>query len=184
MLHVLSEAERDGSTCLPVPELAVKAAELLGTPCRPAELLGEMEDEGELVLELDGESVWAYRPETAALEAELARARARGWRARGRLRAPAEPDGDLVPAPEQWAAVRGGVRVPAVDRHRRPGHGQDGDDPARSARRRSAQRASISLVAPTGRAARRMTESTGFDATTIHSALGLGARARARRATS
>jgi exodeoxyribonuclease V alpha subunit len=35
-----------------------------------------------------------------------------------------------------------------------------------------AQRASIALVAPTGRAARRMAESTGMDASTIHSALG------------
>ena len=36
----------------------------------------------------------------------------------------------------------------------------------------NAQRASIALVAPTGRAARRMTESTGVEASTIHSALG------------
>ena len=35
-----------------------------------------------------------------------------------------------------------------------------------------AQRASVALVAPTGRAARRMAESTGMDASTIHSALG------------
>ena len=35
-----------------------------------------------------------------------------------------------------------------------------------------AQRASVALVAPTGRAARRMAESTGAEASTIHSALG------------
>ena len=35
-----------------------------------------------------------------------------------------------------------------------------------------AQNASVALVAPTGRAARRMAESTGEDASTIHSALG------------
>src|SRR3954451_22013266 len=69
--HVLGEAERDGSTCLPVPELAAKAAELLGAPPTAA-LLGEMEDEGELGLDVDGAAVWAYRPETAALESELA----------------------------------------------------------------------------------------------------------------
>src|SRR4030095_12809113 len=34
------------------------------------------------------------------------------------------------------------------------------------------QHASIALVAPTGRAARRMAESTGRDASTIHAALG------------
>src|SRR3954470_602465 len=32
VLRVLAEAERDGSTCLPVPELAAKAAELVGAP--------------------------------------------------------------------------------------------------------------------------------------------------------
>ena len=35
-----------------------------------------------------------------------------------------------------------------------------------------AQKASVALVAPTGRAARRMAEATGLDASTIHAALG------------
>ena len=51
VLHVLSEAERAGSTCLPVAELAVRAGELLGT-APDAEQLGEMADAGTLVIEL------------------------------------------------------------------------------------------------------------------------------------
>src|SRR5262249_2302721 len=35
-----------------------------------------------------------------------------------------------------------------------------------------AQKAGVTLVAPTGRAARRMAEATGFTATTVHAALG------------
>ena len=71
--HVLSEAERAGSTCLPVPELVSRAAELLGTGIVPdAALLQDMSAADQLVLEADDDVVWAYRPPTAALEAELA----------------------------------------------------------------------------------------------------------------
>jgi exodeoxyribonuclease V alpha subunit len=185
VLHVLAEAERDGSTCLPVPELAVKAAELLGAP-PSAELLSDMDDEGELVLEVAGpEQVWAYRPVTAALEAELAEqvrslasAKSRlhppsgnpSTRQRG-LCAPEQPDGDLVPAPEQWAAVRAAFAARLSIVTGGPGTGKTATIRLVCAAAR-AQRASIALVAPTGRAARRMAESTGLEATTIHSALG------------
>ena len=49
-----------------------------------------------------------------------------------------------------------------------------------------AQGAKVLLVAPTGRAARRMTEASGVDAKTVHSALGWmpGRAARARRGRS
>ena len=73
VLHVLSEAERAGSTCLPVAELARRAGELLGGVGPDAARLGEMAEAGELVLEIgDDESVWAYRPEIARLERDLA----------------------------------------------------------------------------------------------------------------
>ena len=72
VLHVLSEAERAGSTCLPVAELAARAGELLGV-APDAARLNEMADADELVLEIgDEESVWAYRPEIARLERDLA----------------------------------------------------------------------------------------------------------------
>ena len=72
IVHVLIEAEREGSTCLPVPELATKAGQLLGAPPPEARLFQDMAEHRELVLEVDGPVVWAYRPVTAELEEELA----------------------------------------------------------------------------------------------------------------
>jgi exodeoxyribonuclease V alpha subunit len=173
VVHVLTEAEKDGSTCLPLAELSAKVAALLDGPPPAASLLAEMEVAGDLVLEADGgEAVWAYRPQTAALEAELAAQVRRLAAAKSRLDAPSHaPDDDLVPAPEQWAAVRAAFtsRVSIITGG--PGTGKTATIRLLCAAA-SAQKASIALVAPTGRAARRMAESTGRDATTIHSALG------------
>ena len=125
VLHVLAEAEKDGSTCLPVAELAVKAGAVLGGPPPPASLLSEMADAGELVLEIDGtQAVWAYRPQTAALEAELAAQVRDLAEGKPRLAVPARAaHEDLVPAPEQWQAVRAAfasrlsIVTGGVDRH-------------------------------------------------------------------
>ncbi len=171
VIHVLAEAEKDGSTCLPVAELVAKAAGLLGAP-PPAALLSAMADDGELVLEVDAaQAVWAYRPPTAALEAELAQ-QVRGLEeGKPRLKRPGRPAGDLVPAPEQWAAVQAafGARLSIVTGG--PGTGKTATIRLICAAA-DEQRRSVALVAPTGRAARRMEESTGADASTIHAALG------------
>src|SRR3954447_1325471 len=170
-VHVLSEAERDGSTCLPVPELAASAATLLGR-VPSAELLSEMEAAGALVLELADETLWAYRPETWALEAELAELVRRLARAAPSLRPAAErPHDDLVPAPAQAAAVRAAFASRLSIVTGGPGTGKTATIRLIVAAAK-AQRASVLLVAPTGRAARRIAESTGEDASTIHSALG------------
>jgi exodeoxyribonuclease V alpha subunit len=161
-------AERDGSTCLPVGELATKAAELLGA-APPAALLEDMREADELVLEA---GAWAYRPQTAALESELAeivRSLAAGDAV---LDAPEElGGGELVPAPAQSAAVRAafGSRLSIVTGG--PGTGKTATIRLICAAAK-AQKASITLVAPTGRAARRMEESTGVSASTVHAALG------------
>jgi exodeoxyribonuclease V alpha subunit len=173
ILHVLSEAEKGGSTCQPVGELARTASAVLGGPPPPASLLAEMADEGRLVLEVDGDgAVWAYRPETAALEAELAE-RVRDLAAsKARLKAPRRAaDDDLVPAPEQWQAVVGAFRSRLSIVTGGPGTGKTATVRLICAAA-AAQRASILLVAPTGRAARRMAEATAMEASTIHSALG------------
>jgi exodeoxyribonuclease V alpha subunit len=172
VIHVLAEAERNGSTCLPVGVLAEAAGELLGAP-PSAELLGAMADAGDLVLEVDeAEHVWAYRPVTAELEAELA-AKVDALRGTpGRLQPPDAPDeDDLVPAPEQWAAVRAAFSARLSVITGGPGTGKTATIRllCGAAKR---QRRSLALVAPTGRAARRMAEATGLEATTIHSALG------------
>jgi exodeoxyribonuclease V alpha subunit len=173
VLHVLAEAEKNGSTCLPVATLAASAGELLGSSPPSTELLGEMGEAGELVLEVDADAaVWAYRPQTAALEAELATLVRELAAADPHLDAPdLAGDADLVPAPEQSAAVRAafGSRLSLVTGG--PGTGKTATIRLMCAAA-GEQRASVALVAPTGRAARRMTESTGVEASTIHSALG------------
>ena len=66
-LHVLSEAERGGSTCLPRGELLAELRRLLGGEV-PEALIDRLVHSGELVCASD----WVYRAETAELEAEMA----------------------------------------------------------------------------------------------------------------
>jgi exodeoxyribonuclease V alpha subunit len=173
VVHVLAEAEKEGSTCLPVAELATRAGALLDGPPPDAALLGAMEEAGELVLDVDDDrTVWAYRPPTAALEAELADQLRALADADPVLEAPKRlPDDVLVPAPEQSAAVTAAFasRVSIVTGG--PGTGKTATIRLLCAAAK-AQKASVALVAPTGRAARRMAEATGIDASTIHAALG------------
>ncbi|HET6549814.1 MAG TPA: AAA family ATPase [Solirubrobacter sp.] len=173
VVHVLGEAEREGSTCLPVAELVTKAATLLGAEPPDAALLQAMFEDGEVVLESDADdTIWAYRPATAALEAELAETVRRLARAKPVLEPPREIAArGLVPAPAQAAAVRAafGSRLSIVTGG--PGTGKTATIRLICSAAK-AQTASFALVAPTGRAARRMAESTGKDASTIHSALG------------
>ena len=174
VIHVLAEAEREGSTCLPSGELAAKAQELLGA-APSASLLREMSEAGEVVLDVDAAgTVWVYRTPTARLEEELAeriRDLVQGETS-SRLSAPDEPaDEDFIPGPEQWQAVRGAFtsRLSVVTGG--PGTGKTATIRLIVAAA-SEQDADVLLVAPTGRAARRMAESTGAEARTVHSALG------------
>ena len=99
VLHVLSEAERAGSTCLPVAELAVRAGELLGT-APDAKQLGEMADAGTLVIELseanagmpDNEfSDARHRARRSSRRARTRRARLSASRARPTRSGPTAP---------------------------------------------------------------------------------------------
>ena len=190
VLHALAEAERDGSTCLPVEEVAVRAAALTGTGPPAADVFHRMAVGGRLVvdvpaseerdpadvpaLEQSAPAAWAYRPATAALERELA-SRVRDLvvapASRG-LEVPAAPVGDgLVPAPEQWTAVCQAFahRLSIVTGG--PGTGKTATIRMLCAAA-GEQDARAVLVAPTGRAARRVAESTGMEASTVHAALG------------
>jgi exodeoxyribonuclease V alpha subunit len=172
VVHVLIEAEREGSTCLPVPELAAKAAAILNGPAPDAELLQSMAEHEDLVLEADGGGVlWAYRPPTFQLEAELAELVNGLARAQPVLKPAVVATDDLVPAPEQAAAVVAAFTSRLSIVTGGPGTGKTATIRLICAAAK-AQRASIALVAPTGRAARRMAESTDMEASTIHSALG------------
>jgi len=172
VVHVLAEAERNGSTCLPVGELAAAAGELLGDS-PDAQLLAGMAEHGLLVLEPgEGEILWAYRPQTAELEAELAE-RVRDL-ANGRARLSertVKGTGDVIPAPAQADAVRAAMTSRLSIVTGGPGTGKTATIRMICAAA-AAQEATVLLVAPTGRAARRMTESTGQEASTVHAALG------------
>jgi exodeoxyribonuclease V alpha subunit len=178
VLQALADAERDGSTCLPLDALRAAAGELLALPAPAPAFLAELAEGGDVELDDDGATTWVYRAETAALERELAervRALLEGEPS-SKLRPPDAPPPDVLPdggelTAEQWAGVRGAFahRLSLVT-------GGPGTGKTASIRMIGAVaaglRASLLLAAPTGRAALRMSEATGLAASTVHSALG------------
>jgi exodeoxyribonuclease V alpha subunit len=168
VMHTLAEAERSGSTCLPEEALAEQTASLLGGALQP-ETVEDLLRAHRIVRE-EG---WVYRRATAELEAELAvrvdelisAAPHERWRAPGA----AAPGMELTT--EQQGALQ------AAFRHRLsvitggPGTGKTASIKT-IASSFSTQGARVLLVAPTGRAAVRMTQASGLRATTVHSALG------------
>jgi exodeoxyribonuclease V alpha subunit len=170
VIHLLSEAERGGSTCLPMAELASAARALLGQPL-PEDLLDELVISGDILRE--GE--WVYRRPTAEVEEELAGRVLEMVASTGALRPP-DPDAVLVAGGGTLTAEqRAGVL--AAFTHRLsvitggPGTGKTSTIRA-IATLAAEQRAKVLLCAPTGRAAARMRESSGVEASTVHSALG------------
>ncbi len=189
ILHVLSEAERNGSTCMDLEALITAVRELLGTggdgELPPGSHVDEdtidgLAGDGDLVRERD----WVYRAPTAELEAELAHRIAElvGGRPSPRL-APVEPDDSGSGAgrragadqPQLTAEQLEAVRAAFTERLSvitgGPGTGKTASIRA-IAELAGRQGARILLVAPTGRAATRMTETSGVPARTVHSALG------------
>jgi exodeoxyribonuclease V alpha subunit len=169
LLHVLGEAERDGSTCLPREDLMRRAAQLLGLDDLSDSVIDDLVAAGDAVV-LDGE--WVYRSETAELEAELAErvADLLASEPAGELREVAAAGGDEL-TDEQRAGVAAafGARLSIVT-------GGPGTGKTASIRTivsvAEEHELRVLLAAPTGRAAVRMSHATGTDATTVHSALG------------
>jgi exodeoxyribonuclease V alpha subunit len=161
--HALHEAESDGHCHLPRAELAERARRLLGADAD--DRIDELAARGKLVIEGDR----VFDPSMHAVETRLAR----HVRAlidddpRLRLGAVERPTEGFVPTDDQWAIVQ------AVLDHRLailtggPGTGK-------TAVMRvlvdllHAERRTVRLCAPTGKAARRLAEITGAPATTIH----------------
>jgi exodeoxyribonuclease V alpha subunit len=163
---VLGEAEQGGSTYLPLAELAVRAARLLGVAPDPEVLLaapGIAVEEGN-----------AYRESTLDSEVGVART------LQTRLVAPPHLEHDPGDSPdpgdedqrglteEQWAAVRGTFLSRVSVLTGGPGVGKTictkaiVDEALKAGYR-------VALCAPTGRAARRLEEATGgHEAQTIH----------------
>jgi exodeoxyribonuclease V alpha subunit len=163
LTHVLRTAEQDGHCYLPRAELLPRSARLLELP---AEVVAQHVADAELVL--DGDRV--LEPRMDATEHRLAD------RVRELAVAPPTlevdvpeepPDGDQAPTATQWRAVQLAAEHRLSILTGLPGTGK-------TATMRAlvdllvAQRRTVKLCAPTGKAARRLSEATGAEATTIH----------------
>jgi exodeoxyribonuclease V alpha subunit len=171
VMHVLSESERSGSSCLPLEDLLRGAGALTGAGEIDAQVLEGLVADGRAVRE----GTWVYRAATAELEAELAE--------RVGALCSADPV-ETLQAPEDRAIDRGVLTdeqlgaLEAAFAHRLsvitggPGTGKTSSIRTIAAEA-AARGGRVMLVAPTGRAAVRMTETGGgLTARTVHSALG------------
>lgn len=158
-LYALIEAEQQGNSYLPLEELSRRTARLIGLAADPDVLMeapGLVEDEGRL-----------YREPTHASELAVAATLA------VRAGAPPHLDHDPGDTPrdeltdEQWAAVRGAFAARISVLTGGPGVGKTVCTKEIVAEAEAAN-ATIALCAPTGRAARRLEETTGHEAMTIH----------------
>jgi exodeoxyribonuclease V alpha subunit len=165
VLHALALAEDDGHCHLPRAELAERARRLLGADAE--DRIDGLAAIGRLELD-DADRVAEAR--LAAIERRLA--------ARARELARSEPVlslrdetrplvGDFVPTDDQWSAVGNALRSRLSILTGGPGVGKTASMRALVELMRFNKK-SVRLCAPTGKAARRLAELTGADATTIH----------------
>jgi exodeoxyribonuclease V alpha subunit len=167
-VYVLSEAEQRGHTYLPVDELGRQVGKLLGLAVDPDVLLaanGLLLDEGH-----------AYRRHTHECELAVAKTLAVRLAAPPQLKykpaeEPPEDDEGHKLTDEQWAAVHGAFAARVSVLTGGPGVGKTACTKA-IVEEAKAAKVSIALCAPTGRAARRLQETTGHEAETIHRMLG------------
>jgi exodeoxyribonuclease V alpha subunit len=175
LLHLLAEAERGGSTCMPSDALLAALRELLGEDSG-APMTESFIDELVAGGALERADRWIYRKQTAELEAELAR--------RVDELLDTEPSQKLRP-PDASAVAQTGLEPNEAQREavhnaftRRLSLITGGPGTGKTMSIRAiagcalAQGAKVMLVAPTGRAAIRMGEASGLRARTVHSALG------------
>jgi exodeoxyribonuclease V alpha subunit len=174
IMHVLSEAERNGSACLPLGALLAGAGTLLGGTEVAHDVIEDLQRTGRIVREQD----WIYRAATAELEAELAErvdALVRAPPAE-RLSAPVSAPADDGDRPHELTEEQQGALQSAFAHRLSVITGGPGTGKTASIRTVAAtavtRGARVMLVAPTGRAAVRMTEASGLRARTVHSALG------------
>jgi len=165
-VYTLKEAEQQGNSFLPIGDLAKRTEKLTGTPADPDVLLqapGIADDEGRI-----------YRKGT--LEREQAVAATLLRRAAASAHLDHEPSGEPPEGlqdeftDEQWAAVKAafGSRISVLTGG--PGVGKTRCTQGIVTEARAAA-AKIALCAPTGRAARRLSETTEHEAKTIHGLL-------------
>jgi exodeoxyribonuclease V alpha subunit len=164
LTHVLRTSEQDGHCFLPRAELLPRAARLLELP---AEVVAEHLADAELVL--DGERV--LEPRMDRTERRLAeRVRDLGGAPPTLdVEVPEDPpaDGESPPTATQWRAVHAAAEHRLSILTGLPGTGKTATMRALVDLLRD-QKRTVRLCAPTGKAARRLSEATGAEATTIH----------------
>ncbi|HEX6457166.1 MAG TPA: AAA family ATPase, partial [Solirubrobacterales bacterium] len=167
-VYALKEAEQQGNSFLPLDALAERTEKLTGLPADPEVLMrgrGLVEDEGRV-----------YRKGTLERELAVAATLLRRAAAAPHLdhepsEEPPEPVGeDLEFTDEQWAAVRAAFESRISVLTGGPGVGKTRCTQGIVAEAEAAK-ATIALCAPTGRAARRLNETTEHEAKTIHGLL-------------
>jgi exodeoxyribonuclease V alpha subunit len=165
VMHALALAEDDGHCHLPRAELAERARRLLGTDAD--DRIDGLAAAGRLEIDDAGRVAEAR---LAAIERRLA--------ARARELARSEPvlqlrdetrttSSGFVPTDDQWAAVTRALRSRLSVLTGGPGVGKTASMRA-LVDLLAANKMAVRLCAPTGKAARRLAELTGADATTIH----------------
>jgi exodeoxyribonuclease V alpha subunit len=164
IVHALELAESDGHCFLPRGELSARAQELLGADVAPR--LDALALGGRIVVEAD--RVWEARMhQTERTLARRVRELLDAEPALG-IEDPERPsEGAFVPSDAQWAVVERvlGGRLTILT-------GGPGTGKTQTMRALvdllAAERRRVRLCAPTGKAARRLAETTGGEATTIH----------------
>ncbi len=166
IVHTLQQAELDGHCFLPRAQLTARARRLLGEDAQVDERLAHLAAAGRVILE-DGRVAEAAMHAT---ERRLAR-RVRELLDDGpelRVTDVLRPvDGAFVPTDAQWAVVDRVIDGRLSILTGGPGTGKTASMGTVVEVLRAHKR-SVRLCAPTGKAARRLTETTGADATTIH----------------
>jgi exodeoxyribonuclease V alpha subunit len=161
--HALYEAESDGHCHLPRPDLAERARRLLGADAD--DRIDDLAARGKLVVENDR----VFDPSMRRAERRLAQyVRALiDDEPRVRLNDAQRPRDGFVPTDDQWAIAQAALDHRLAILTGGPGTGK-------TAVMRvlvdllHAERRTVRLCAPTGKAARRLSEITGAHATTIH----------------
>ena len=161
--HALREAERDGHCHLPRSELEHRAARLLGEDASPR--VDALATAGRLVV--DGDRV--LHPAMARAEGNLARHVRELLEDAPTLRLGEveRPTGHLAPSDDQWSVVETVLARRLAILTGGPGTGKTQTMRALVDLLQEHKR-TVRLCAPTGKAARRLSETTGAPATTIH----------------
>lgn len=176
LIHALNSGSEDGHTCLPRPQLEEEAVKLLEvTPGAVAERLDLLLHSRKFAIEPDGETALIFLPILHDAETRIAAAIGRmisSARRTPRLDAVAaladfEQTGRIELAPEQRQATLTAAREGLTILTGGPGTGKTTTVRAILAIYRAAGM-TVKLAAPTGRAARRLGETTKMPAETIH----------------